>query len=72
VRCVIRFVCSFAKLTLLRSIMKQRRVLDHNNLVAEATTQVQKWFVPKVPVIKKVRAPVNAARSLNLRVVVGD
>lgn len=34
--------------------MKQRRVLDHNNLVAEATTQVSKWFVPKIPVIKKV------------------
>jgi hypothetical protein len=36
-------------------IMKARRVIDHSNLIAEATTQVVKWFTPKVPVIKKVQ-----------------
>mmetsp|Transcript_36846 Transcript_36846/g.90172 ORF Transcript_36846/g.90172 Transcript_36846/m.90172 type:complete len:775 (-) Transcript_36846:79-2403(-) len=35
-------------------IMKARKTLPHNELVAESTTQVQKWFAPQVATIKKV------------------
>lgn len=34
-------------------IMKARKTMDHNLLVSETTTQVQKWFAPKVSMIKK-------------------
>ncbi|KAF9625970.1 hypothetical protein IFM89_028356 [Coptis chinensis] len=34
-------------------IMKSRRVLDHNNLIAEITTQLQSRFMPNPAVIKK-------------------
>nr|GEW80410.1 cullin 3 [Tanacetum cinerariifolium] len=34
-------------------IMKARRVLDHNNIVAEFTNQLQTRFVPNPVVIKK-------------------
>lgn len=35
-------------------IMKARKELAHNELVAEATTQVAKWFKPKISTIKRV------------------
>lgn len=34
--------------------MKARKTMDHQLLISEATTQVQKWFTPKVSTIKKV------------------
>jgi len=34
-------------------IMKARRVLDHNNIVAEVTKQLQSRFLPNPAVIKK-------------------
>lgn len=34
-------------------IMKSRRVLDHNNIVAEVTKQLQSRFLPNPVVIKK-------------------
>jgi len=35
-------------------IMKARKTMTHNELVAEATTQVNKWFAPRITTIKKV------------------
>lgn len=37
-------------------IMKARRVLDHNNLVSEVTSQLSTRFLPTPQAIKKVRA----------------
>ncbi|EFA84651.1 cullin E [Heterostelium album PN500] len=34
-------------------IMKSKKVLSHNDLVVETTSQVSKWFTPKIPTIKK-------------------
>lgn len=35
-------------------IMKSRRVLEYTELVKEAIEQVQRWFVPQMPLLKKV------------------
>jgi len=35
-------------------IMKARKVLSHNELVAETSAQVNRWFNPRIPTIKKV------------------
>ena len=35
-------------------IMKSRRVLDYTELVKETVEQVQRWFVPQMPLLKKV------------------
>jgi cullin 1 len=35
-------------------IMKARKVLSHNELVAETTQQVNRWFTPRITTIKKV------------------
>jgi len=35
-------------------IMKARKVLSHNELIAETTKQVSKWFAPRMVTIKKV------------------
>jgi len=35
-------------------IMKARKVLSHNEVVAETTQQVSRWFTPKITTIKKV------------------
>jgi len=34
-------------------IMKSRRVLDYNTLVKEVFDQVQRWFTPQIPMIKR-------------------
>jgi len=34
-------------------IMKSRRVLDYNSLVKEVVDQVQRWFTPQIPMIKR-------------------
>eukprot|EP01133_Synstelium_polycarpum_P002529 gene2529-2893_t len=34
-------------------IMKSKKTMTHNELVVEATTQVSKWFSPKIATIKK-------------------
>jgi len=34
-------------------IMKMRRVLDYNTLVHEVFDQVQRWFTPQIPMIKR-------------------
>eukprot|EP01111_Echinosteliopsis_oligospora_P017242 TRINITY_DN7403_c0_g1_i1.p1 TRINITY_DN7403_c0_g1~~TRINITY_DN7403_c0_g1_i1.p1 ORF type:complete len:756 (-),score=183.44 TRINITY_DN7403_c0_g1_i1:24-2291(-) len=35
-------------------IMKARKVLSHNEVVAETTAQVSRWFTPRITTIKKV------------------
>lgn len=35
-------------------IMKSRRVLEYTELVKETVEQVQRWFVPQMPLLKKV------------------
>eukprot|EP01110_Echinostelium_bisporum_P003408 TRINITY_DN1830_c3_g1_i1.p1 TRINITY_DN1830_c3_g1~~TRINITY_DN1830_c3_g1_i1.p1 ORF type:complete len:756 (-),score=264.43 TRINITY_DN1830_c3_g1_i1:123-2390(-) len=35
-------------------IMKSRKTLSHNELVAETTSQVSRWFTPRITTIKKV------------------
>lgn len=35
-------------------IMKSRRVLEYTELVKETIEQVQRWFVPQMPLLKKV------------------
>jgi cullin 1 len=35
-------------------IMKARKAMSHNELVSEATLQVNKWFAPRITTIKKV------------------
>jgi len=35
-------------------IMKARKTLSHNELVAETTSQVSRWFTPRITTIKKV------------------
>ena len=34
-------------------IMKSRRVLSYNALVKEVVEQVQRWFTPQIPMIKR-------------------
>ena len=34
--------------------MKSRRVLEYTELVKETVEQVQRWFVPQMPLLKKV------------------
>ncbi|KAJ0667331.1 putative cullin protein, neddylation [Helianthus annuus] len=47
-----KFSSKFYKVKIVR-IMKARRVLDHNNIVAEVTKQLQSRFLPNPVVIKK-------------------
>eukprot|EP01113_Clastostelium_recurvatum_P013364 TRINITY_DN1704_c0_g1_i1.p1 TRINITY_DN1704_c0_g1~~TRINITY_DN1704_c0_g1_i1.p1 ORF type:complete len:773 (-),score=271.49 TRINITY_DN1704_c0_g1_i1:54-2312(-) len=35
-------------------IMKSRKILSHNELIAECTSQVSRWFTPKITTVKKV------------------
>jgi len=35
-------------------IMKARKILSHNELVAEATAQMSRWFSPKISTVKRV------------------